>query len=77
MLALMNAFTFIPRKKHENPPNKLIVTKFIRQKKKHQKQSCKPTKIFMTIFGKSIPAGSAKWKAFHQLVKHKNYKVSN
>ena len=29
----MNAFTFIPRKKHENPPNKLIVTKFIRQKK--------------------------------------------
>ena len=60
VLALMNAFTFIPRKKHENPPDKLIVTKFIRQKKKHQKQSCKPTKIFMTISGKSIPPGSAK-----------------
>ena len=26
----MNAFTFIPRKNHENPPNKLMVTKFIR-----------------------------------------------
>ena len=30
MLALMNAFTFIPRRNHKNPPNKLIVTKFIR-----------------------------------------------
>ena len=30
MLALLNAVTFIPRKSHENPPNKLIVTKFIR-----------------------------------------------
>ena len=26
----MNAFTFILRKNHEHPPNKLIVTKFIR-----------------------------------------------
>ena len=26
----MNAFTFLPRKNHKNPPNKLIVTKFIR-----------------------------------------------
>ena len=26
----MNAFTFICRKNHENPPNKLIVTKVIR-----------------------------------------------
>ena len=26
----MKAFTFIPRKKHENPPNKLIVAKFVR-----------------------------------------------
>ena len=31
----------------------------------------------MTIFGKSIPAGSAKGKDFHRLVKHRNYKVSN
>ena len=30
MLSLLNAFTFIPRKSHENPPNKLIVKKFIR-----------------------------------------------
>ena len=30
MLALMNAFTFTPRKNHENPPNQLIVTKFTR-----------------------------------------------
>ena len=30
MLALLNAVTFIPRKSHENSPNKLIVTKFIR-----------------------------------------------
>ena len=29
VLALMSAFIFIPRKNHENPPNKLIVTKFI------------------------------------------------
>ena len=26
----MNAFTYIPRKNHENLPNKLIITKFIR-----------------------------------------------
>ena len=26
----MNAFTFLPRKNHKYPPNKLIVTKFIR-----------------------------------------------
>ena len=26
----MNAVTFIPRENHENPPNKLIVTKFVR-----------------------------------------------
>ena len=26
----MNAFTFTPRKNHENPPNQLIVTKFTR-----------------------------------------------
>ena len=26
----MNAFTFIPRKSHENLPNKLMVTTFIR-----------------------------------------------
>ena len=30
VLGFMNAFTFIPRKNHENPPNKLMVTKFIR-----------------------------------------------
>ena len=29
MLALVNTFTFIPRKSHENPPNKLIETKCI------------------------------------------------
>ena len=87
MLALMNAFTYIPRKNHENLPNKLIITKFIRhtlpmfsnkafldfidkiswrmdnKNKKHKKiKSIKPTKIFMTIFGKRIQAGSAKWK---------------
>ena len=26
----MNAVTFIPRESHENPLNKLIVTKFVR-----------------------------------------------
>ena len=26
----MNGFTFIPKEKHENPPNKLIMTEFIR-----------------------------------------------
>ena len=26
----MNAFTFIHRKNHEHPPDKLMVTKFIR-----------------------------------------------
>ena len=26
----MNSFNFLARKNHENPPNKLIVTKFIR-----------------------------------------------
>ena len=29
MLALVNNFTFIPRKSHEDPPNKLIQTKCI------------------------------------------------
>ena len=92
----MNAFT------HENRPNKLIVTKFIRDtlpmfnnkvfldfidkissridnknKKDKKAKNCKPTKIFMTIFGGSIPAGSAKWQVFHRLVKHRSYKVSN
>ena len=95
-LALKNAFT------HENPPNKLIVTKFVRDtfpmfndkafldfidkmswwidnknKKEIKTKSCKHTKIFMTIFGRSIQAGSAKWKVFHRLVKHRNDKVSN
>ena len=30
MLALMNAFAFISGRNHKNPPNLLIVTKFIR-----------------------------------------------
>ena len=97
----MNAFTFLPRKNHKNPPNKLIVTKFIRHnlpvfsnkaflhlkdklssridnktKNKKETKSCKPTKIFMTILGKSTPA-ECKMKFFHRLEKHRNCTVSN
>ena len=62
----MNAFTFIPRKNHENPPKKLIVTKFIRDT--------------LSMFNNKAFFGfidTISWQIDNKNKKDINYKVSN